>query len=111
MAIYLAGQSKTTQHDGLSRFYFRQARQGRPPRQASDSSCPASFAAAALEKRRAPSTRPATHDQNGKVNYAEFAAFAQDRLADVAVDDINYTTRSHVDVGAIQAKAQAKIGA
>ena len=46
-----------------------------------------------------------------KVNYAEFAAWAQDRLADVAVDDINYTTRSHVDVGAIQAKAQAKIGA
>ena len=27
------------------------------------------------------------------------------------VDDINYTTRSLVDVGAIQAKAQAKIGA
>ena len=40
-----------------------------------------------------------------------FKAWTQDRLADVAVDDINYTTRSHVDVGAIQAKAQAKIGA
>ena len=38
-------------------------------------------------------------------------AWASDRLADVAVDDINYTTRSHVDVGAIQAKAQAKVGA
>ena len=38
-------------------------------------------------------------------------AWASDRLADVAVDDINYTTRSLVDVGAIQAKAQAKIGA
>ena len=48
---------------------------------------------------------------NGKVNYTEFASWAQDRLADVAVDDINYTTRSHVDVGAIQAKAQAKVGA
>mgnify|MGYP002026547846 CR=1 FL=1 len=69
---------------------------------------------------------------NGKVSYPErdaarkskllrksthlwmlrrFKAWAQDRRADVAVDDINYTTRSHVDVGAIQAKAQAKIGA
>ena len=38
-------------------------------------------------------------------------AWASDRLADVAVDDINYTSRSNVDVGAIQAKAQAKIGA
>ena len=38
-------------------------------------------------------------------------AWAHDRLADVAVDDINYTTRSNVNVGAIQAKAQAKIGA
>ena len=47
-------------------------------------------------------------NKNGKVNYAEFAAFAQDRLADVAVDDINYTTRSHVDVGSIQAKAAIK---
>ena len=37
--------------------------------------------------------------------------WAHDRLADVAVDDINYTTRSHVDVGSIQAKAAAKIGA
>ena len=63
---------------------------------------------------------------NGKVSYPErdaarksqllrksthlwmlrrFKAWAQDRLADVAVDDINYTTRSHVDVGSIQAKA------
>ena len=50
-------------------------------------------------------------NKNGKVNYAEFAAFAQDRLADVAVDDINYTTRSNVNVGSIKAKAQAKIGA
>ena len=50
-------------------------------------------------------------NKNGKVSYKEFAAWAQDRMADVAVDDINYTTRSHVDVGAIQAKAQAKIGA
>ena len=48
---------------------------------------------------------------NGKVSYSEFASWSKDRLADVAVDDINYTTRSHVDVGAIQAKAQAKIGA
>ena len=46
---------------------------------------------------------------NGKVSYSEFSKWAQDRLADVAVDDINYTTRSHVDVGSIQAKA--KIGA
>ena len=45
---------------------------------------------------------------NGKVSYPEFKAFAQDRLADVAVDDINYTTRSHVDVGSIQAKAAIK---
>ena len=37
-----------------------------------------------------------------------FKAWAQDRLADVAVDDINYTTRSHVDVGSIQAKAAIK---
>ena len=36
-------------------------------------------------------------------------AWASDRLADVAVDNINYTTRSHVDVGSIQAKAAAKI--
>ena len=50
-------------------------------------------------------------NKNGKVNYAEFAAFAQDRLADVAVDDINYTTRSHVDVGQIREKAASKIGA
>ena len=40
-----------------------------------------------------------------------FKAWTQDRLADVAVDNINYTSRSNVDVGAIQAKAQAKIGA
>ena len=37
--------------------------------------------------------------------------WAQDRLADVAVDDINYTTRSHVDVGSVKAAAAAKIGA
>ena len=29
---------------------------------------------------------------------------------DVAVDDINYTTRSHVDVGSIAKAAAAKIG-
>ena len=40
-----------------------------------------------------------------------FKAWTQDRLADVAVENINYTPRSNVDVGAIQAKAQAKIGA
>ena len=45
------------------------------------------------------------------MSYSEFASWTKDRLADVAVDDINYTTRSLVDVGAIQAKAQAKIGA
>ena len=37
--------------------------------------------------------------------------WAQDRLADVAVDDINYTTRSNVDVGQIKTKAASKIGA
>ena len=46
---------------------------------------------------------------NGKVNYSEFSKWAQDRLADVAVDDINYTTRSNVDSVSIQAKAAAKI--
>jgi len=50
-------------------------------------------------------------NKNGKVNYAEFAAWAQDRLADVAVDDINFTTRSNVNVGQIQAIAASKIGA
>ena len=45
------------------------------------------------------------------MNYTEFASWAQDRLADVAVDDINYTTRSNVNVGQVQAIAQAKIGA
>ena len=40
-----------------------------------------------------------------------FKAWTQDRLADVAVDDINYTTRSNVNVGQVKAKAQAKIGA
>ena len=48
---------------------------------------------------------------NGKVNYSEFASWAKDRLADVAVDDINYTSRSNVNVGQIRAKAAAKIGA
>ena len=48
---------------------------------------------------------------NGKVNYSEFSAWAKDRLADVAVDDINYTSRSNVNVGQIRAKAAAKIGA
>ena len=38
-------------------------------------------------------------------------AWASDRLADVAVDDINYTTRSNVNVGQIQKVAAAKIGA
>ena len=37
--------------------------------------------------------------------------WAQDRLADVAVDDINYTTRSNVQVGQIREKAASKIGA
>ena len=37
--------------------------------------------------------------------------WAHDRLADVAVDDINYTTRSNVNVGQIQAIAASKIGA
>ena len=41
-------------------------------------------------------------------DFRRFKAWAQDRLADVAVDDINYTTRSHVDVGSIQAKAAIK---
>ena len=40
-----------------------------------------------------------------------FKAWTQDRLADVAVDDINYTTRSNVNVGQIQAIAASKIGA
>ena len=48
---------------------------------------------------------------NGKVSYSAFAWGAKDRLADVAVDDINYTTRSNVNVGQVKAKAQAKIGA
>ena len=42
-------------------------------------------------------------------DFRRFAAWAQDRLADVAVDDINYTTRSNVDSVSIQAKAAAKI--
>ena len=50
-------------------------------------------------------------NKNGKVSYKEFAVWAQDRLADVAVDDINYTTRSNVNVASIKAKAAAKIGA
>ena len=54
---------------------------------------------------------PPGHATHGLVSYSEFASWTKDRLADVAVDDINYTTRSLVDVGAIQAKAQAKIGA
>ena len=37
-------------------------------------------------------------------------SWAHDRLADVAVDDINYTTRSNVDVGSIAKAAAAKIG-
>ena len=48
-------------------------------------------------------------NKNGKVSYKEFAAWAHDRLADVAVEDINYTTRSNVDSVSIQAKAAAKI--
>ena len=48
---------------------------------------------------------------NGKVSYSEFASWSKDRLADVAVDEINYTTRSNVNVGQVQAIAQAKIGA
>ena len=47
-------------------------------------------------------------NKNGKVSYGEFKNWAYDKLADVAVDDINYTTRSHVDVGSIQAKAAIK---
>ena len=43
-------------------------------------------------------------------DFRRFKAWAQDRLADVAVDDINYTTRSHVDVGSIAKAAAAKIG-
>ena len=50
-------------------------------------------------------------NKNGSVSYGEFKAWAQDRIADVAVDDINYTTRSNVNVGQIRAKAAAKIGA
>ena len=45
------------------------------------------------------------------MSYSEFASWAQDRIADVAVDDINYTTRSNVNVGQIQAIAAAKVGA
>jgi hypothetical protein len=48
---------------------------------------------------------------NGKVSYGEFSNWASDRLADVAVDDINFTTRSNVNVGQIQAIAASKIGA
>ena len=40
-----------------------------------------------------------------------FKAWTQDRLADVTVDDINYTTRSNVNVGQIREKAASKIGA
>ena len=50
-------------------------------------------------------------NKNGKVSYKEFAAWAHDKIADVAVDDINYTTRSNVNVGQIQAIAASKIGA
>ena len=48
---------------------------------------------------------------NGKVSYSEFASWAKDRLADVAVDDINYSSRSNVNVGQIREKAASKIGA
>ena len=37
--------------------------------------------------------------------------WAHDRLADVAAEDINFTTRSNVNFGQVKAKAQAKIGA
>jgi len=45
------------------------------------------------------------------VSYGEFSNWASARLAAVAVDDINITTRSNVNVGQIRAKAAAKIGA
>ena len=45
------------------------------------------------------------------MSYSEFASWSKDRLADVALDEINYTTRSNVNVGQVQAIAQAKIGA
>ena len=45
---------------------------------------------------------------NGKISYPEFSNWAQDRLADVAVDDINYTSRSNVNIGQIRAKAAAE---
>ena len=48
---------------------------------------------------------------NGTVSFGEFKAWAHDKIADVAVDDINYTSRSNVNVASIQAKAAAKIGA
>ena len=53
----------------------------------------------------------------GEVVYARPRSSANLRLglglngADVAVDDINYTTRSNVNVGQIQAIAASKIGA
>ena len=49
-------------------------------------------------------------NKNGKVSYGELKNWAYDKLADVAADDINYTTRSHVDVGSIAKAAAAKIG-
>ena len=45
------------------------------------------------------------------MSYSEFASWAKDRLADVAVDDINYSSRSNVNVGQIREKAASKIGA
>lgn len=48
-------------------------------------------------------------NRNGKVSYAEFKAWAHDRLADVAVDDINLAARADVDAGQAQAAAAATI--
>ena len=45
------------------------------------------------------------------MSYSEFASWSKDRLADVAVDDINYSSRSNVNVGQIREKAASKIGA
>lgn len=48
-------------------------------------------------------------NRNGKVSYAEFKAWAHDRLADVAVLDIDSAAHSGVDVDQVQMQAASTI--
>ena len=113
MAIYLAGQSKTTQHDGLSRFYFRQARQGRPPRQASDSSCPASFAAAALLLREETRAVDATRDSQLAPAGHERAAVLREIFDSLDDGDFQISRAEYVRLMGTRgvAAAEANVGA